>query len=268
MRDDMEKVITERPRSGARLKDRKGYKKQAKRDLDREESPKRESLIRKWIQGHNDGKRFTDVIGPLKKYLLKQVGRPWDKTFSEIKKVLRGTGMSSQHAIGHIWDFVDLHVEIIDGKPYSKAGRFGGQLISYCPTYVCPKTGILKKNAYYKQRYRYNPIKEPLCVQDRFVVKVKGWWYELLFRKIPKPTSFSYGRPVYPPELRDVYFERTLNWEHDYLTRLYKQPVYCTKVVKLSQRDVSLLNLNNQDFPYPQPVRKHNRGHGKRARTI
>jgi len=64
------------------VKTPKGEKRAWQRHAD-DELPKREQIGAKW-DNHRGGKQFTDVLGPLYRYLLKQVGRPWDKVYSEI----------------------------------------------------------------------------------------------------------------------------------------------------------------------------------------
>src|SRR6266404_1978920 len=82
MRSDMKKVVTERPRGGGGVKTPKGEKRDWQRHAV-EDLPKRERIRAKWDHT-NGGKYFTDVLGPLYRFLLKQAGRPWDNVYSEI----------------------------------------------------------------------------------------------------------------------------------------------------------------------------------------
>ena len=77
MRGDMPKVIVERARRGAAPL-RKG---RAVRDDDLALSkigPKRHARLR------GGEKMLNENLSPLKRFLEKQVGRPWDKVWSEV----------------------------------------------------------------------------------------------------------------------------------------------------------------------------------------
>ena len=56
---------------------------------------------------HHGGKVFTDVLGPLYRYLLKQVGRKWDAVYSEVAESLPKTSVQNIHVYTHLWQFVE-----------------------------------------------------------------------------------------------------------------------------------------------------------------
>jgi len=78
MREDMFKVIVERPRRG-----RSWAKKTKLRYLKEDDGRSRVSGKRIAIEG---GRRkwLNENLAPLKRYLFKQRGRKWDDVFSEI----------------------------------------------------------------------------------------------------------------------------------------------------------------------------------------
>ena len=81
MRSDMAKVIVERPRIGSSMRGKsKGYRRSLQR-LDHETLPSKEGIKRRHL-GHR--KWLNEHLGPLRRYLDSQVGRPWNKVFSEI----------------------------------------------------------------------------------------------------------------------------------------------------------------------------------------
>jgi hypothetical protein len=81
MRSDMAKVIVERPRKKGRAwRKPKGFLREQQK-LFEEGLPFREGIKRCW-QGHT--KYLNEHLGPLRRYLDSQVGRPWNKVFSEI----------------------------------------------------------------------------------------------------------------------------------------------------------------------------------------
>jgi hypothetical protein len=130
MRDDMARVIVERPRIPAFS--RKG------RTRPLEELPHHEGMRR----GHaerGERKTLNENLQPLRRYLERQVGRPWDKVYSEIAAGLRVTNTVQQHVRDHLRDFVAV-------KPrrlcYGWLGRPNG-LLWHQPLYVDPVTGLL-----------------------------------------------------------------------------------------------------------------------------
>ena len=54
---------------------------------------------------YDDPKDFSDVLGPLRRYLHKQVGRPWNKIWSEITQTLDSRSLTGLHIFDHIrWE--------------------------------------------------------------------------------------------------------------------------------------------------------------------
>jgi len=141
MRPDMHKVIVERPRRGSRGPFRAAV---GRRNTPLEELPSKEGLQRRYLG--RDLRALNENLAPLKRFLRKQVGRPWNKVYSEISARLRSTSAVQQHVRDHVWDYVERNALIgRDGVVYHHP-RFGppdpwplrpGDL------YVHPKTGIL-----------------------------------------------------------------------------------------------------------------------------
>ncbi|MCI0527036.1 MAG: hypothetical protein L0Y56_06270 [Nitrospira sp.] len=145
MRKDMAKVLTERPRVGGAVSNKKSFAaantprtkrhfKGVKDDL----SPKRESM-RKRHRYRFGGKEFSDHIQPLRRYLESQAGRPWDKVWSDVCKRLKGNGLQAQHVKDHVKSYVG-------GIPHSGQTYFRNEewFRPDTPVYV-DKHGILRK---------------------------------------------------------------------------------------------------------------------------
>ena len=137
MRKDMAKVIVERPRRGSRLKgNQKGRR---VRDLD--DLPSRQSMHR--VRRKFFMKELNENLSPLKRFLNKQVGRPWDKVYSEISQYLRPTSAVQQHVRDHVRDFVNIRAVWIDGRIYCEP-HFGIQYpLRKGELYVHPHNGLL-----------------------------------------------------------------------------------------------------------------------------
>lgn len=61
--------------------------------------------------GHYTGRQyrdFADKLGPLRRWLEAQVGRPWDKVRSEIIARFDAKSLAGRHALGHLEGFVTL----------------------------------------------------------------------------------------------------------------------------------------------------------------
>jgi len=135
MRDDMHKVIVERPRRGA------GWARDG-RPLPVEDQPSRD----KFRRGSQRSKTLNENLAPLKRYLQKQVGRPWDKVYGEIRERISPSNTVQMHIHQHLFDYVERNVTFIDGVPHGSEGSRLVPLGTYRSpiVYVCPKTGLLR----------------------------------------------------------------------------------------------------------------------------
>jgi hypothetical protein len=131
MREDMARVIVERPRIKA-FNCRKG------RQQELEDWPTHEGM-RRAHAWRGDRKELNENLAPLRRYLAKQVGRPWNKVYSEIATHLRVDSTVQQHVRDHLKDFVAIKPRRhIHGWRSSIRGGLWWQ-----PFYVDPITGLL-----------------------------------------------------------------------------------------------------------------------------
>jgi hypothetical protein len=246
MRSDMRKVITERPRGGGGIKFPKGEKR-TWHGYDAEDYPKREKIRAKWLN-HRGAKDFTDVLGPLYRYLLSQVGRKWDAVYSEICRNLPKVSVQNKHVFTHVWQFVARYVKVIDGVPCYNEGRWLGQPIvsvgGNAQLFVHPDNGLLckaKKWRGYKNRHRMKPaslvpgIKVYPGVQYH---KVGTIWYEVKVRKCTiepdKPDRFGYSTTV----------------KDEVLGRSYASPAEAAHVFGGNYQAVSKRPLNGREIKF------------------
>jgi hypothetical protein len=163
MRADMGKVLVERPRLGRWRSDggpAKGYAKRLKKCLDAGDSPPaREGMKRR---GGNT-KFFNEHLGPLRRFLEANIGRPWDKVYSEICQFVDRGNVVQKHILTHLFEYVVTNVVLIDGEPCqgkAYAGRYGEPLRTSHARhqwYVCPKSGLLRKSKYVPRDWRAKP---------------------------------------------------------------------------------------------------------------
>src|SRR5262245_37215182 len=142
MRPDMDKVIVERPRLGGGLRRPKGIRKRerlAMADL----APAREGYRRRWTGWQ---KSLNEHLGPLRRYLQSQVGRPWNKVHSEICRHLRLDSAVQSHVLDHLRQYVETNARLINGILCRPTGEpFNQDRWRRAPLfYVCPKSGLLK----------------------------------------------------------------------------------------------------------------------------
>jgi hypothetical protein len=127
----MAKVIVERPRRQAsgRRKGRLG--------ADWETQPTKQGMKFPWA----DTKALNENLAPLRRYLARQVGRPWAKVYSEISANLKATNAVQQHVRDHLEDFVAIKLSFNKaGEPMSVT-----RWRSSYDFYVDPRDGILKR---------------------------------------------------------------------------------------------------------------------------
>ena len=127
MRRDMAKVIIERPRIG-------GGPPRPRRKVNGEDT----SAFAPMKPPFRDQKNPTDLWGPLRRFLRSQVGRPWNKVWSEISEHTDMRSVVGLHLRRHVHDLVETR-PIMRGKAaYDRAGRPLRDGL-----YVNPRTGLL-----------------------------------------------------------------------------------------------------------------------------
>jgi hypothetical protein len=187
MRQDMYKVIVERPRRGG------GFRSEASAPGNLEDSPKQEGLRRR----HRSRKWLSENLRPLEHYLEAQVGRPWDNVFSEICAGIDRRNTVQRHIHQHLEDFVAIRVYAIDGVLHEDVGWRGRQPLESpwaSRFYVDPRTGLLRLNkgrikarrAYREDRRAYLGIGREDRYDDRRIVdtatqlhRIDGVWYRI-----------------------------------------------------------------------------------------
>ena len=148
MREDMFKVIVERPRRGGKRRDEPSLQRERRRDRDDdgEAAASRESLRAR----HRDNrKRLNENLAPLRRWLEAQVGRPWDKVYAELCDGIDRRSTVQQHVHEHVGDFVALRVQRVDGALVYPGDWDGLRPLAaaWAPAlYVCPDSGLLRAN--------------------------------------------------------------------------------------------------------------------------
>ena len=193
MRPDMSKILTERER-------RKSWKQRSGTRLDRVDRDPELCRKREGIRPRGRGRDHKDLnenLSALYRYLDKQVGRPWDKVYSEIVAVAPNVNQTFAHIYTHVWQVVERHVVMIDRKPhYHTAGWRGRGLVplqSYGRPqyYVCPHSGLLKRAPVERARRHRREI-DPYTIRLSELERIQrrmGIWYRDLSKWVFIPRN-------------------------------------------------------------------------------
>ncbi len=249
MREDMFKVIVERPRRGSRMRNAKI------RHLSLDDGRKRVSGKRLAY----GAKCLNENLAPLKRYLQKQRDRKWDDVFSEICEHLDTGSTVKMHVREHLEDFVMIKVRI------DKDGRYWGS-DGYGPKppnrwradlYVCPKDGCLKETntlltrlgLELPKRFCWTAKKPPeslkILSDTRFHVRKKGIWYAIETDVKPVQANgwdYTYG------ELNKVLFDAMPFRPGPWQTEIWIQKRWHVVSKKqLSKKELKQHGLKNGD---------------------
>jgi len=184
MRADMGKVLAERPRWGSRSRGpRKGYDAHVRRCIDAGEPlPKFEGIKRR----SGKTKHFNEHLGPLRRFLDSNVGRPWDKVYAEICKHVDRGNVVQKHILTHLFQYVVTNVMLIDGRPCrgEAYARLYGQPLRTSHDrhqwYVCPKSGLLRKSRYVPRARKRPDPPRTVRLNNKQVCVCRGGRWELI----------------------------------------------------------------------------------------
>ncbi len=147
MRRDMAKVLVERPRRGG------GWERKGRAVSDPDLQRGQVGMLR---QARESGgyKELNDHIAPLRRFLERQAGRPWDKVRSELREHIKPGNPVQEHLMSHVDNFLEVHVRKVEPSERAPCG-----LVAMAGTgwhgrerplperglYVDPDDGIIKR---------------------------------------------------------------------------------------------------------------------------
>ena len=210
MREDMSKVVVERPRWGHSLPSSKTRLRIRHYDpeKDYEDLPKRVSgSLSKYIHA-GDIKSFTDLLSPLHRFLRSNVGRPWDMVYSEMRENLDDRKVTGRHVFEHVEMEVETHTLIGgDGEVYILG--YNGSLQPIDGFYVDPRTGLLcwrDSRPPWKQRGKSKTHAEEVnhvrLSANTGYVKMSGIWFFIEYKVFEKPVDGD--QPEQTARLREI----------------------------------------------------------------
>src|SRR5579863_6940475 len=138
----MYKVIVERPRRG---KEGDAAAARLRQDFD--------GPTRLGMRAGYGYRNLNENLAPLRRYLHAQIGRPWNKVFSEICAGIDRRNTVQQHIHQHIRDFIAIDVDVREGRLVDLGARWGllrGDAGISQELYVDPRTGLIRANEEYR----------------------------------------------------------------------------------------------------------------------
>jgi len=259
MREDMDKVLVERPRHGGQGARR------GRPPRSHDGWPKFLGL-RRQVKEAGDWKELNENLAPLRRFIEGQINRPWNKVMGEIRARIDAANEVQAHVLTHIDQFIHRRVEKIpasDGAPCGVAahGRFGLVPIREGDLYVDPEDDIIKRARRRVSAPAPAPHKsEPQMLSDgRLAIQQAGIWYGLELEPYslarigasedaPATLAFEVGDDV-RQEWRDPMFGSV--WAHDgvklrRLAGLYGPGKLAVSKRQLSGRELGRFGLANE----------------------
>lgn len=231
----MAKVLVERPRvlGGFCRGSRKGYRRQVSRAMERDDGG---GARCEGIKVRGGGqKHFNEHLGPLRRYLDSQVGRPWNTIHSEICQHIDRGSVVQKHILTHLFQYVETGAVLIDGVPHHPphaAWRGPRPIEGRHAWYVCPRTGLLKRAPQRKPR-RPKPVTQRHWLNaSQFCERTpSGIWILVTLRPLDENAAS-----------RDVYLNRSVSGYDGWrLTEAYGRPVRAVAVKWLTTAELRTL---------------------------
>ena len=181
MRSDMHKVIVERPRM---LRSAWRSRKTALH-LDTVRSSQAHDAGEDYDSGPGRAacsryqKHLNENLAPLKRYLMRQVGRPWDKVYSEICRTIDTRSAIGLHVLQHVGGFIALDTFIENGRVCERSWR---SVTEVSGLYVHPVTRIIRL----AKRRQTQPKRAELSLvavsETLEFEKIDGLWFQMEYR--------------------------------------------------------------------------------------
>ena len=262
MRQDMAKVIVERPRPGSsRHVPRRGRRLDFTRVVvseDDDDPVPTHIGHRRLARQISDPKCLNENLSPLRRYLEAQVGRPWNDVWAEICGHIRVDNAVQKHVRDHVQDFVAIRTALRDGVVVS-AGRWGRpEPIADCrwpKLYVDPASGILRRNeGARRERARRRQaaaakalelaarMRKPTADRQLHLLDDGNWW-EITLAPIPQWAVVENGRRTTRSAVVVDVVERAGLSSLPRVERYDRSGVYAVAKRALSHREIKTMKL-------------------------
>ena len=229
MREDMSKVIVERPRSGSGWTTKRLRKRWQHYPMD--EWPTKESHMQE-LRGFSK-KCLNENLAPLRRFLRSHIGMPWNDVNSEIRERINLNSAVQLHIWQHVQDYVCMDPIERDGKLFNKGGY---ELRHF---YVDPATGILNEVPNVSLRRKTLDPTPYVRINDwTHCRKLNGIWFVITLKPIPADVQMEW----------DVVFKKLCKQiTAAALRNFYGHDAYAVSKRQLSKKEIALLKANK--FP-------------------
>lgn len=267
MRNDFNKVLTERPRKGHKRKHkevRKAYNSKFNVNYDNDEDGPLGGTehMRRPYQNWDTRKNNTDLWSAIRRFMLSRVGRKWDDVWSEVNRDLHESDDMRAHWRVHCKIEVDEKITIApNGRLWRVGGRrsfmFSDFAWDHCYPgeipglskrfYVDPRDGILKEAPEVPHDWvhpariahlRKNPPEGPAYgwdMGDGVSIKyIEGIWYDVTFDPYQASEAYQFNTG-----LRDLTGRRVYETRFRMVTRYHqrKRQLNTRELVKYGVRN-------------------------------
>ncbi len=209
-------------------------------------------------RAHARRKGFTDLLGPLRRWLQSNVGRPWNDVYSEACEVIKPDSAIRAHIKTHLLEFVERHTFMHEGRVCVITNHWYPRGIVPVTSwrfvrgkfYVHPETGMLHaiKRTSRKEwrRAQYKTQADPFrWLTSRGALKeFKGIWFYCIFEAAPPSGPFT----VYDHINRKVVGRGEL-------VRKGSAYLYCTGKRQLSKAELNRFGVKNSPGNVANPDR-------------
>lgn len=220
---------------------------------------------------YTDRKHFTDLLGPLRRWLRSQVGRPWNDVYSEACAVIKPDSVVRAHIKTHLLEFVQRQTFMQAGEVwcFKSWGRDCEQPVKraaspWNPFFVHPVTGRLcEVPPPWRRRFGWHvtPRAEPpdrrwlseTCV----LLRLNGLWFDCVMEAFPP--CFNRGDE---PVRQDVALKRPINRSQAY--DRYGRYVFCVAKRQLGSKELRRLSLTNKSADIATATPPESRPDGSR----
>jgi hypothetical protein len=245
MRPDMHKVVVERPRWNP------GPGKNGRRaNLPNELLPKFEGMRRPYSMR----KGFTDLLGPLRRWLRAQVGRPWDDVYSEACSVIKPDSVIRAHIKTHLLEFVHRHTFIKNNEVWCFTNRWPSQELPltaaasrWVPFYIHPLTRLLceaqvqSRRRWRDEKRRNEKVTARWLNETTLLRQLDGFWFECQMEKFPQ--LFAKGDSPWRFDIAEKKMISRSGSENPY------RGFYCVAKCQLSRRELRQFGVSNSNQP-------------------
>ena len=177
MRSDMHKVIVERPRARSHWKSRKTALRlsETQRAQAIGEAEEYDGGCGRASSARHE-KHLNENLAPLRRYLMAQLGRPWNKVYGEICRTIDTRSAIGLHVLQHVGGFISVDTFIENGQVYERGYRHPTEVRGL---YVHPVTGLIrlaKRRPSKPKRAELNLVAVSETLEYE---KIDGLWFQM-----------------------------------------------------------------------------------------